>query len=375
MFAVMESKAGPFAIAWSERGLTRIFLPETNEPALRLRTDGHGAERPVPRALASAAKRIARHLCGEPQDYPDVVIDFGGVPPFHKRVYEALRELPAGQTLTYAALAALAGSPKGMRAVGQAMAKNRWPIVVPCHRVLAGAGKLGGFSAHGGLATKVRILCDEGVVFPRSMFDSDFDIAQALTHLRTCDPKLGDWIESVGEFTLIPEKLHSPFAALVRSIVYQQLSGAAAGTIHGRLQAALGKHVKPEAILAASDAVLRGVGLSGSKVLSLRDLAAHALEGTIPTYKELGTLRDNEIVQRLVQVRGIGEWSVQMMLMFRLGRLDVLPTRDLGIQKGYALVRGTKKLPTPEQLERGGAIWRPYRTIASWYLWRVLDLA
>jgi len=374
MFAIFESRAGMFAIGWSERGLSRVFLPEESELVLRIRTAACGSEAALPRALANLAKRIARHLAGEPQTYADVIIDFSNTPPFHQRVYEALRQLPPGRTVSYAALAALAGSPKGMRAVGQAMAKNRWPIVVPCHRVLAGAGKLGGFSAFGGVDTKLRILADEGVTFPHSLLDRGFDLAAALAHLRHQDPQLGEWMDRVGAFKLAPEKLHSPFAGLVRSIVYQQLSGAAAGTIHGRLQAALGAHVKPEAILAASDATLRGVGLSGSKVLSLRDLAAHAHKGTIPTFKELATLRDSEIVERLVQVRGIGEWSVQMLLMFRLGRLDVLPTRDLGIQKGYAVVRGKKKLPTPEQLAKRGEAWRPYRTIASWYLWRVLDL-
>jgi methylated-DNA-[protein]-cysteine S-methyltransferase len=313
-------------------------------------------------------------LNGTPQDYVEVALDFARIPPFHQRVFTALREVPSGRTVTYAELAALAGSPKGMRAVGQAMARNPWPIVVPCHRVLAGAGKMGGFSAYGGIATKARLLADEGVTPPRSMLDDDFDRAAALAHLRAQDPQLGAWMDRVGDFTLRPEKLHSPFAALTRSIVYQQLSGAAAGTIHGRVLAALGTRLRPEAVLAARDEDLRAAGLSRAKVLALRDLAAHTLRGTVPPHPELQRLRDAEIVERLVQVRGIGEWSVQMMLMFRLGRLDVLPTRDLGIQKGFARVQGKRALPSPEQLARFGERWRPYRSIASWYLWRALEV-
>jgi DNA-3-methyladenine glycosylase II len=175
-----------------------------------------------------------------------------------------------------------------------------------------------------------------------------------------------------------PPRLHrfpgTPFAVLVRAIVYQQLAGAAAAAIHGRLVAALGDDVEPAGLAALSDDTLRAVGLSRNKVLSLRDLADKVLAGTIVlTPRGLSRQGDAEIVERLSTVRGIGRWTAEMFLMFQLRRLDIWPTGDLGVRRGYGLAWSIP-MPTPRQLEPLGDAFRPYRSVAAWYCWRASEL-
>ena len=166
----------------------------------------------------------------------------------------------------------------------------------------------------------------------------------------------------------------SPFAALVRAIVYQQLAGAAAAAIHGRLVAALGGEVQPAALAALSDESLRAVGLSRNKVLSVRDLSEKVLDATVVlSPRELGRQSDEEIIARLSTVRGIGRWTAEMFLMFQLRRLDIWPTGDLGVRRGYALAWGVA-VPTAKQLEPLGEAFRPYRSVAAWYCWRAAEL-
>ncbi len=205
-----------------------------------------------------------------------------------------------------------------------------------------------------------------------------YDPAEAITHLSAADPLMGDLIARVGAFTLTPELAQSPFHALMRAIVYQQLSGKAAGTILGRVLALMPKgrgRPRPEDLLAIDDQRLRAAGLSGNKLLALRDLAAKAQDGTVPTLAALRRLSDAEIIERLTAVRGIGVWTVEMLLLFRLGRSDVLPVADLGVQKGFQLTYRKRALPTAKQLLKAGETWRPFRSVASWYLWRAMDLA
>lgn len=204
------------------------------------------------------------------------------------------------------------------------------------------------------------------------------DADQALAHLRAADPKLRRAIDVIGEFTLDRDlrATKSVYAALAESIVSQQLSGRAAATIYGRVCALFpgGRGgPKPEQILAASDAALRGAGLSGAKTRALRDLAERSLAGEIPTLAAARRLDDEALVERLTAVRGIGRWTVEMFLIFRLGRPDVLPVDDYGVRKGFALAYGLPELPKPRELADHGARWAPWRTVASWYLWRVAD--
>ncbi|MDD5305521.1 MAG: DNA-3-methyladenine glycosylase 2 family protein [Elusimicrobia bacterium] len=165
------------------------------------------------------------------------------------------------------------------------------------------------------------------------------------------------------------------FESLVQSIVYQQLNGKAAATIHGRVLALFGgKPLTPKRLLKIPEAKLRGAGLSANKYLAVRDLAEKTLSGVVKPRKELEALTDAEIIARLTEVRGIGEWTVQMFLMFKLGRPDVLPSGDYGVRKAFGLLyRKNGKLPPPSVLEKHGKKWAPYRTVASWYLWRRLD--
>jgi methylated-DNA-[protein]-cysteine S-methyltransferase len=325
--------------------------------------------------------RIAALLRGEVSDLSTIALDMDEVPTFHRRVYEAARAIPPGMTLSYGDVAARAGAPGAARAVGQALGRNPFPIVVPCHRVLAGGGKIGGFSAQGGIATKRRMLAIEGVQLDgtRPLFDSNaalgFDPDLAVQHLRASDSVLARVVDEVGPFRMRLRPAPSVFAALAESIVYQQLNGKAAAAIFARM-CALFPRGRPTAgrLLRTSEERLRGAGLSGSKLLSLRDLAQKAEDGTIPTLGEIQNMSDETIIARLSEVRGIGRWTAEMLLMFRLGRPDVLPVDDYGVRKGFAIAYDREQ-PSPKELGAYGARWQPYRTVASWYLWRVVERA
>ena len=203
-----------------------------------------------------------------------------------------------------------------------------------------------------------------------------FDAEAAIAHLTARDPKLGSLIAKVGPLALVTEGARSTFEALARSIVYQQLHGKAAATIFARLGALFPPgRMRPEALLALEETSLRGAGLSRNKMLALRDLAARTLDGTVPHVRRLHAMSDEDIVERLATVRGIGRWTVEMLLIFRLGRPDVLPVDDYGVRQGFRLAYRKRALPTPKALARHGEKWRPFRTVASWYLWRAVDLA
>jgi len=212
-----------------------------------------------------------------------------------------------------------------------------------------------------------------------------YDAALACRELAGDDPKLGRLIAAAGPFSLRLKSSHSPFEALLESIIYQQLHGKAAAAILRRLLNVFGDlHPSPELILAAPIDSLRAAGVSNGKILALRDLAAKTIDGTVPSLARIRRMSDDDIVDRLTQVRGIGPWTVEMLLIFRLGRPDVLPVTDYGVRKGFALTfRRIPKtrpftndlLPTPEEMLRRAEKWRPWRSVASWYLWRACDLA
>jgi DNA-3-methyladenine glycosylase II len=185
---------------------------------------------------------------------------------------------------------------------------------------------------------------------------------------------MADVIGRVGRCTLEPRAQWTHFDAILRSIVYQQLSGRAAETIHGRVLALIGDGAEaPRKIVATSHEAFRAAGLSTAKANYVRNLAEHVLDGSLPV-DSLHELSDDDVIVALTQVKGIGRWSAQMFLMFRLGRPDVLPELDLGVQKGIQKAYGLRKLPTPKQVLRRGARWAPYRTVASWYMWRILEI-
>ena len=222
-----------------------------------------------------------------------------------------------------------------------------------------------------------------------------YDAALAVSELSAADPKLGRLIERAGPYTLTLSSTLSPFEALLRSIIYQQLHGKAAAAIHAKLLGSFepvmaepglkpGVHPTAQQFLDAPNEQLRAAGLSHNKALSIRDLAAKTVDGTVPTLARIRRMSDEEIIEHLIQVRGIGRWTVEMFLMFRLGRPDVLPVSDYGVRKGFALTFGKLKaadkvtpadLPKPEILVKRAKKWHPWCSVASWYMWRACDLA
>jgi 3-methyladenine DNA glycosylase/8-oxoguanine DNA glycosylase len=211
---------------------------------------------------------------------------------------------------------------------------------------------------------------------PRRRTDGlGYDPFLACRHLSEVDPKLGLLIDRVGDFTMRPSPGNSLFASLTRAIVYQQLTGAAAATILRRVRHLFAprRFPVPRDLLTISPDYLRQAGLSAAKTAALRDLATKALDGTVPSLARVRRMGDEEIIERLTAVRGIGRWTVEMLLIFKLGRPDVLPIGDLGVRKGFAATFRKRNLPEPAALLRRGERWRPYRSVASWYLWRALE--
>ena len=198
---------------------------------------------------------------------------------------------------------------------------------------------------------------------------------EAIKHLTQADKVLGRLIKKIGPCGWKPDKRRSPFEALGQSVAYQQLNGTAAATIFGRVKALYPgrRFPSPEELLATPDESLRGAGLSRAKVAAIKDIAAKTLTGVVPTSRAIARMESDLIVSQLTTIRGVGPWTVEMLLMFKLGRVDILPTTDYGVRKGFALTYGLKDLPTPTDLLEHGEKWRPYRSIAAWYLWRALD--
>ena len=193
--------------------------------------------------------------------------------------------------------------------------------------------------------------------------------------LSASSPRMVELIARSRRYNITPAVSIRPFDALAESIAYQQLNGKAAATIFGRVRALYpkAKWLDPEKVLATADEKLRAAGLSRAKTAAIKDLAAKTIDGTVPSGRALLRMSDDEIIARLTQVRGIGRWTVEMLLLFDLGRLDVWPVDDYGVRKGFAKTFGKRKLPTPKQLIKIGEKWRPYRSVAAWYFWRALD--
>ncbi len=491
-YALFDTPIGSCGIAWSGNGIVALQLPEADERATRARMTKllpSAAEAEPPAQLREAIAAITDLLSGKPADLSALPLDMQAVPPFHRRVYEAARDIPPGGTLSYGAIATEIGSPGAARAVGQALGRNPFAIIVPCHRVVAANGKLGGFSANGGVTTKARLLALEtpnptassadssprtttnvtrsreaaqvstlqsektkktassakkgatsktagspakakaaangaaakkgttgkasagktaangaaatgkaaansaaatgkaaasGAAAKKSTAgkagagkaaDYEFSPKTALAHLRKADPKLGKFIDGAGPFDMIINPADSVFGMLAEAIIYQQLTAKAASTIFGRVCEVTsgGKRPKPKDVLATSEEKLRGAGLSNAKTRALLDLAEKAESGELPTLAKIKQLPDDEIIETLVKVRGVGRWTAEMFLIFRLGRPDVLPLDDYGLRRGYSLVFGTKDLPSKEELTKAGEKWAPYRTAASWYLWKAAE--
>jgi methylated-DNA-[protein]-cysteine S-methyltransferase len=383
-FCLFETPLGPCGIAWQEAatpglGPVVIFfqLPEATrdltEKRISARSGGRKA-RLVPDGIAGIIKRIQKHLLGDLQDFQDIVVDLNHAPHFAKQVYEGARKIPPGQTMTYGALAREINRPEASRAVGQALGQNLIPLIIPCHRILASGKKSGGFSAYGGVTTKARLMAIEGVTLGKpATIKSKKDLLRAALLLKKQDPRLADCLGRPIEFRLRPG--HSPYATLIEAVVHQQFSPKAASTILNRVMDLYPekKIPDPAILLTTRDELLRKAGLSKAKIKAVKDIAVKTLNGTVPSSKEILTLGNEEIIKRLTSICGVGLWTVQMMLIFNLGRADVFPAGDYALRKSLSQVFGLKEVPTERQAVALGESWRPYRTVASMYLWNALN--
>jgi 3-methyladenine DNA glycosylase/8-oxoguanine DNA glycosylase len=201
-----------------------------------------------------------------------------------------------------------------------------------------------------------------------------YDPGEALAHLRAADSWLAGIMDQGGAFRLHHRATGSPFEALLRAIVYQQISSRAAAAIYARVLDLFDGRPAAAGVDELSDEDIRAAGLSRPKLAAVRDLAARTADGTVPDRRRLARMDDETVVERLTAVRGVGRWTAEMLLIFDLGRPDVLPVSDLGVRKGFARLMGRKKLPDERALARRGERWRPYRSVATWYLWRAMDV-
>ena len=384
---VLQTPIGELGLVFSERGLRRLQLPIDPKKAGGMRglltREGHALDANENRIASSWSARLLAHLGGEDVEFDDLPIDYEGVTPFRREVYRAARAIPRGETITYAELAKRIGT-KSSRAVGVALGKNPIAIVVPCHRIV-GAADCGGFSAHGGTSTKATLLAIEG----GALGDPEHRLARR--HLAKIDPELTKIVRRL-PCTLPVKPKGALFRTLVRAIAGQQLSTKAAATIFGRLEQAVAgatgvsswvapaqddpnwpwKQGVASRILAMTGDELRALGLSHAKARALHDLAQKVDDRTLDLDR-LMRAPDDVVVSELVKVRGIGRWTVEMLLIFDFGRPDVLPVDDLGIRKGFQKLFRLRALPEAEAITRRAERWRPWRSIGSWYLWRALD--
>ena len=381
--SVFATSIGLCGITWSSKGLTSVHqpgpTPATTRSAVRA-VSGTALTDIVnaPATVRDAAARIAAVLAGSDDDLQSICLDETGLSPFTRSVFAATRHVPPGQTATYGEIAHDSAPGPGLaaRAVGGALARCPFAFVVPCHRVVAANGRLGGYGSGGGTVTKMRLLLLEARGRGAASMPP-FDLDHAVDHLSNADPLIASAIQQVGtcDFRLRP--VGTTVSALCQSIVSQQLNGKAAASIYARLCTLFPRPLAgPTArgLLQLSDAEFRGAGLSRSKTAAMRDLAHRALAGEIPDMATLAGMDDDAVIEALTAVRGIGQWTVEMLLIFRLGRPDVLPVDDFGVRHGFATLQGAGSV-TPKQLAAHGDRWRPYCSVASWYLWRIADLA
>lgn len=341
---------GPISLTTDDGGVCRLEMHGSSTRAAG----------PVPDRWQELAGRIQAHLSGDLHGFEDVPISWHPGSQFARQVYTSLRQVPAGQVVSYGQLASLVGKPGGARAVSRAMATNKVPLIIPCHRVVGANGSLTGFSGGDGMKTKAQMLVGEGVLprFPASgsPFDSVFEPyawQAGVQHLLGV-PAFETLHEKVGPTALPRAHPGNPFGALVEIICHQQLAGAAALSIFHKVKGTVGK-LAPDAVSKAGLTNLRSAGLSASKAGTILELA-HRWEDH----------------PDLLNIRGIGPWTVQMFQMFHLGRPDVFAPSDLGIRKAVSMLTGASHLLSPKDTEKAGRRFKPFSTIAMWYLWRSL---
>jgi methylated-DNA-[protein]-cysteine S-methyltransferase len=381
IFTVQKSHA---AVFWNQQSeICRLLLPETSLNSLKSRIPQNASPQAPNKTIASVIKAVQNYFSEQPVKFTHIKTDLSTCSEFTRKVLCALSKVGYGKTISYKQLAQAAGCPGGARAIGRALGKNPLPLIIPCHRVIRADGNPGGFSAAGGVKQKLAMLKLENIEID-DLAKTKANACATLTnqritkgtdHIIETDPEFGKWIKQLAKIELKIDNLTSPFQALLEAIVYQQLTGKAAATIYKRLLSLFGgqTNIAPLDLLRAEDAELRAAGLSGPKIAAIRDLAEKCLAGDLPDLAKLKHMPNDEIIDCLVKIRGIGRWTAEMLLIFRLGRADVLAIDDYGLKKGLTILRNKKELVSAKELKEQGKTWKPYRTIASWYLWRIAE--
>lgn len=359
MSKVIESfptRLGSMEATWEDGVLTSMgFSSEPSQSA----------------TLTPFARSVQDHFEGGTQDFTGIQLDTSSLSEFTCEVYRATRAIPAGQVKTYGEIATAIGRPGSARAVGAALGRNPFLLIVPCHRVTASGGSMRGFSAPGGVRTKELMLACEG--FGVESLWCPKEMERALDQLSAC-PLLGPVTDAVGPPTLTPLLPHHPFGALVRSVLYQQIATAAASAIQKRVERFGDGELPTAQVLADLDEdELRKAGVSTPKRQTLKRLAEATLSGSLRP-QELHLLPNSVVIEEITKIKGLGPWSAQMFLLFHLGRRDIFAPTDLGIMRAVQrLLKKDAPLSATEMM-RAAKRWAPYRSLASWYLWRSTEL-
>lgn len=376
---IFPTTPGYCGISWHEQGVTTFLLPEATPARIQRELQSTtGIKNPavtLPAWIRVLVQQVKLHMKGKLQDFSAVPVDVNFATPFMQAVYAESQRIPAGSVISYAQLAERLGNPGAVRAVGTALGKNRIPLIIPCHRVIAAAGKIGGFSANGGILAKAILLECEGVSLSKPRLLTTAAQWRAGVQQLQRDKHLAKIIKQVGMFPFEPKQNAEPLQVFISAIVSQQLSTKVAATILKRVNALIEKKGTPCAkkILATDDEKLRAAGLSYMKVSYLKDLAQHCVDGKFPTLEQVREMSDEQIIKQFTRIKGVGRWTVEMYLIFDLGRADVFPADDYGIRKAIAKLHGLAELPPPKQMAQYAEQWKPYRSVASLYLWRSLD--
>jgi methylated-DNA-[protein]-cysteine S-methyltransferase len=376
---IFPTALGHCGISWRTHGVTAFMLPEATpvrmQKELQTITGAKKTAATLPAWIRALAQQVKLHMKGKSQDFSAVPVVVDHATDFMQAVYKEAQRIPSGSVISYAQLAERLGKPGAVRAVGTALGKNTVPLIIPCHRIITTSGKIGGFSANGGIAAKEILLACEGVSLEKPRLLVTASQWRAGVQYLQRDKQLAKIIKQVGPFPFKPKQNAEPLQVFISAIISQQLSTKVAATILKRVNVLIEKKGKPCAkkILATDDEVLRGAGLSYMKVSYLKDLAQHCVDGKFPTLEQVREMSDEKIIKRFTEIKGVGRWTVEMYLIFDLGRADVFPGDDYGIRKAIAKLHGLAEMPPAKQMAQYAEQWKPYRSIASLYLWRWLD--
>lgn len=372
-FALTQCTLGALLVAATPKGLCHIALGDDAAVLLRELQDRFpkanliGSDPEFDQWIAQVVGFVENPAIGL-----DLPLDIRGTA-FQQRVWQALRSIPAGSIVSYSDVATYLGMPRAVRAIASACAANTLAVAVPCHRVLRNDQTLSGY--RWGLERKQALLQREH----RPQLPEALQTA-ANQHLVATDPVWFGLICQVGPCGLNIDSSRvqrSPYEALVRSVAYQQIHGKAADAILGRFLQYFPQvdFPAPQDVLALDEGSMRACGFSASKTATIREIARQTLAGVVPSRSEAAQMDDAALIARLTTLRGVGRWTVEMLLMFTLQRPDVLPIDDFGVREGWKVLKNLPQQPRPKALGEIGAAWAPYRSTAAWYLWRAVELS